>query len=108
MSDQEKSCVEILEFALRALHDRVRTEGGSSWSARVVTAANFGYMDAKHIIYMMQTFGFPLWAYIEAVDKRKLDLKIPWMGLEHELLCIGKERSSIDSLFKELQICRNL
>jgi hypothetical protein len=86
-----------------AIHGEVGAAGGDKWAKRIAVARSCGYMDAKHMVFMMETNGFPIWAYIDHMnEKLHLKLAIPWEMLEHELICIGKKPGTIRSLFQEM------
>jgi hypothetical protein len=90
----------ILENFATSISESVE---GDEWTKRFCVSLACGYMDAKHMVYMSQTFGYPLWAYIDKMKEKVPGIKVPWDMLEHELLCIGKSKSSILSLFVEIK-----
>jgi hypothetical protein len=96
----EMSLETVLEDACQQIHERTKSVG--NWAQRVALAAGLGTLDPKHMVFMMQTFGCPLWLYIDRCKELDPGVTMPWRMLEHELTCIGKSKSSVASLFKEM------
>lgn len=69
--------------------------------ARMAGAASSGFMDARTMVDLMQTHGFPL--SLCAVKAVAAGLAIDFGGLRLELERIGKKPSTIDSELKEVK-----
>lgn len=80
-------------------------EGGEGdvWSRRMQVAVFFGYYDAKTMRYFRETYGLALADQLPLLRKKFPEAKIPYEGLRHELACMGKKKSSIESELNELR-----
>ena len=94
----EMSMEDVEEFLTKVSGgaSRVGTQEG-----RLMVAATFGYLDARFMVYMMETHGFPL--TMSAMVANKRDLKVDFTGLRCELTKIGKKPSTIDSELAEMR-----
>lgn len=70
---------------------------------RLRTALRFGYMDAKHMVFLKETFGLPLDFYVDRLRKDFPLAKIDYRGLEHELLMRGAKESAVAAQLEELR-----
>jgi hypothetical protein len=61
-------------------------------------ASEVGYLDAKFMRFMHETYGLHIADQVVATNGR---LKIPWMGLRHEFLTMGMKESAVDSMLNE-------
>ena len=72
---------------------------------RKVWALACGYMDAKHMVFMKETYGLPLEIYVDMFRKKfEKKIKIDYAGLKHELLMIGTNEHGVDSILSELKL----
>lgn len=69
---------------------------------RMVVATCCGYMDARTMVHLKETHGFPL--SLCALEATKRGLKIDFGGLEQELICIGKKPETIKSELDEVRL----
>ncbi len=76
--------------------DKVGTREG-----RLAVAMAFGYLDARFMVYMMETHGLPL--SIQAMKAKENGLKTDLNGLRWELEKIGKKPDTIESELKEVR-----
>lgn len=98
MSDNSEE-LKLFEECLTDLsggEDKIGTQ-----KARLNVAAYFGYLDARFMIYMMETHGLPL--SIQAQKAKEKGLKIDFGGLRYELERIGKKPETIESELREVR-----
>lgn len=88
-----------LELLSKAIFE---TTDGDVWNKRMQVAVFFGYYDAKTMRYFRETYGLALADQLPLLRKKFPEAKIPYEGLRHELTCMGKKKSSIESELKEL------
>ena len=67
---------------------------------RVRVAAACGYFDARTMVNLHQTHGYPLDICADKITAA--GLRVDWSGLRDELQRIGKDNDSITSLFREM------
>lgn len=69
--------------------------------ARTHLAASCGYLDARLMVYMKETYGLPLSS--SSVEGAKRGLKVDRAGLRIELERIGKKPETIESELREVE-----
>jgi hypothetical protein len=75
-----------------------------SMQDRFSTALSVGYMSAKHMVHLKETYGLPLEYYADRVRREfGSGLKIDYAGLRHELLMLGISPSGVMASLAELQ-----
>jgi hypothetical protein len=104
MNETEDQFWENLEGFAMQLVLRLQLHPPLTLSDRVKVAFCCGYMDAKHMVFMKETYGFPLEAYMDQARKTLGSaLKLDYAGLRHELLMAGTRESAVEAEFAELK-----
>lgn len=98
---EEQSPME--KFAI-ALHEKLGLTLPIIRGQRILVAACLGYLDAKSMVFYKETYGLPLEIYSDMARKKFGNLKIDYGGLEHELLMIGTNQSTVESMLQELRL----
>lgn len=82
-----------------------RLSGGSEFVGSLVgrmrVAMSFGYVDARSMVYLKETYGYPL--ADSALQASKRGFKIDFGGLRYELEKIGKKPEAIESELEEVR-----
>jgi alanyl-tRNA synthetase len=68
---------------------------------RLRVAASVGYIDSRFMVFMKETYGYPL--SMTAMRAAEDDLKVDYAGLRYELERIGKKEETIESELKEIR-----
>jgi hypothetical protein len=91
---------DIYEGACRSIHEIVEEGRGDYWDKRLTVASLCGYMDAKFMRHMHETFGMAICDQVIHIIT-KTSLEIPWKGLKDEFLMLGTKESAIESMLNE-------
>lgn len=93
-----------LERYALSLIDRLGLKLPLDIDAKIEIAFATGFMCAKHMVYLKETYGYPLEAYMDQVrNDLDPDMRVDYGGLRHELLMIGTSESSVESMLQELR-----
>jgi hypothetical protein len=85
---------------VKALYDSIK---GDKWAKRVYMALSYGYLDAKHMVYLKETLGLPLDAYVDIARRTDPGLRVPFESLRYHLLCTGQTERSVELTMRELR-----
>jgi alanyl-tRNA synthetase len=70
-------------------------------AGRLRVAASVGYIDSRFMVFMKETYGYPL--SMTAMKAAENGLKVDYSGLRYELEKIGKKEETIESELKEIR-----
>lgn len=95
---KDLNVLDRLENVAHAIHDKTV---GDEWQKKRAVAASFGYVDAKYMRHLHETYGLSVADQVVILKQQGSMLKIPWMGLQHELLCMGMKESVVEAMLNE-------
>lgn len=87
-----------LESFAKAIHEAAP---GDAMEKRVAVARACGYLDARFIVFLKETYGYPL--DMAAMKAAECGLKICWSDVKHELLMTGMQEGGADAQIEEAQ-----
>jgi hypothetical protein len=104
MTEELEDPAELMRMMAMKLHAKWNIELPLRMGDRIKIAFSCGYMCAKHMAYMKETYGFPLESYVDQFRKRVGPLKVDYSGLRGELMMMGSSENSTESMLQELRV----